>query len=424
MILRPVMNLSCGPANDGPALEAISQRIDALIDPRFEQYKTFFQDIHAHPELAQHERNTSEKIAAEMKALGFAVTIGVGRYEDGSPAHGVVSVLANGRGPVALLRTELDGLPIKEQSGLPYSSKNEGVMHSCGHDLHMTIAAASAYALSQMKDVWRGTLIMVAQPAEETGAGAKAMIRDGLFTRFPKPDYALALHASSLIASGKIHYRAGAAYSAADIFDITMIGKGGHGSRPDRTIDPITMAAELLVKFQILRHEISPLEPNVISVGSIKAGEAANIIPSTAEVKGSIRSFNEDVRAKLKQRVAEAAKAVAVGSKAPEPRIEFPAEAPAVHNNPKLLARLLPAFRAAAGNNNVGEDEPRMGSEDFSQYSVLGQIPAVIFWLGVTPNPGPDVPDIHSPQFVAEFGPAFRSGVKAMVISVVALSQR
>jgi len=410
--------------NNPCRFDGINKRIDALIDPRFAEHEAFFQDIHEHPELSQKETNTSAKIATAMKSLGLAVTTGVGRYEDGSAACGVVSVLENGSGPVVMLRTELDALKINEESGLPYSSKNPGVMHSCGHDLHMTISVASAYVLSQMKDAWRGTVVMIAQPAEENGAGAKAMIRDGLFTRFPKPQYAVALHASSLIASGNIHYRAGLAYSAADIFDITLKGKGGHGSRPDRTIDPITMAAELLVKFQILRHEISPLEPNVISVGSIHAGEMANVIPSTAQIKGSIRSFHDDVRAKLKQRVQDVTNAIAAASKAPElPKIEFPAEAPAVHNDPKLLAKLLPAFRAAAGDDKVAEDEPRMGSEDFSQYWVLGQIPAVMFWLGVTPKPDADTPDIHSSKFVAEFGPAFRSGVKAMVGSVIILSQ-
>jgi len=326
------------------------------IDSRLDGYVELYKHFHLHPELSYHEQETALRLTSELQAAGCDVTTQVG-------GHGVVGILKNGEGPTVMWRCDLDALPVKENTGLDYASTVKAtddagaevsVMHACGHDIHITNLIATALYMSTHRDQWSGTLMFVGQPAEERGGGAKLMLESGLFRVFPKPDFALALHVDATLPAGFVGYRGGYALASVDSCDITVKGRGGHGSFPQGCIDPIVEAAELIMSLQtIVSREISPLEPAVITVGSIHGGTKHNIIPDTCHLQLTIRSYDPKVREKIKESIERKAKSIAETCKAPAPVVEFTEGTPAVFNDEALTARITPAIAAALGQDKL-----------------------------------------------------------------------
>jgi hippurate hydrolase len=389
-----------------------------------------YRHFHSHPELSFFEKETAARLAKELRDVGGEVTEGVG-------GTGVVGVLKNGAGRTVLVRTDLDALPVTEQTGLAYASQvkvasdagETGVMHACGHDIHITNLIGVARWFAAHKDKWKGTLIFIGQPAEERGSGAKKMLEDGLFTRFPKPDYCLALHVDSELATGKVGVRGGYALANTDSVDITLIGKGGHGAYPHTTIDPIVQAAQLVLSLQtIVSREIKPLEPCVITVGSIHGGTKHNIIGNDCHLQITVRSYTDEVRKQLHDGIVRRAKAVAAGAGAPEPKIVFTEGTPAMFNDEKLAVRIRDVFVRELGKENVDDPEPSMGGEDFSQYGRAG-VPILMFRLGtVEPRRlarmkqlGQAPPSLHSPLFYPDPEPTLVTGVHSTVAAALEL---
>ena len=384
-----------------------------------------YQQLHQAPELSRQEEKTAARLAVELKAAGFDVTTGVG-------GHGVVGVLKNGRGKTLMIRTDLDALPVAEETGLQYASTvrardqrgaTVGVMHACGHDLHMTNLIGVARYLASHRDEWSGTLLFVGQPAEELGSGARAMLEDGLFRRFPLPDYAVALHVAADLACGKIEYLAGYAQANVDSVDILVKGRGGHGASPDTTIDPIVIAARLVLDLQtIISRELKPIDPAVITVGSIHGGSKHNIIGDECKLQLTVRSYTPEVRAKLLAAIRRKASAAAASSAAPEPVVEVSEGTPALYNDPALMDRVVKALRGAIGETNVVEAKPSMGGEDFSEYGLAG-VPICMFKLGVVDQSRLDEfagrkeppPSLHSPLFYPNAEAGLRVGIPAMI---------
>lgn len=390
--------------------------------------------LHTHPELSYQEVETGKRIAQEFKSAGFETTANVG-------GHGVVGIIKNGEGPTVMLRADLDALPVKEQTGVDYESKVKvknddgsmtGVMHACGHDIHMTNLVATAQYLAANKDKWSGTLMVIGQPAEERGGGASAMLKDGLFKRFPKPDYAIALHVSGDLATGKIGYRAGYSLANVDSVDITMKGRGGHGSAPHTTIDPVMLAAELVVSLQTLvSREVKPIDPAVVTVGSIHGGTKHNIIGDECKLQITVRSYKESVRKQLLEGIKRKAKAVAAGANAPEPVVTFSEGTPSLYNDDQLVGRILPVFERLLGKQNMRQDEPVMGGEDFSQYGKAG-VPIFMYRLGSVSArrlnqykmAGRTPPSLHSPIYYPDFQDALLTGVSTMSGAVLELMKK
>jgi hippurate hydrolase len=392
----------------------------------FPDARALYLDIHQNPELSSHETQTAAKLAGRLRDLGYAVTDNVG-------GTGVVAILKNGAGPVVMLRTELDALPVEEKTGLPYASKvrakddsgrDVGVMHACGHDVHMAALFGTAAILARTKDRWQGTLILVGQPAEETITGAKRMIEDGLLTRFPKPDVAVALHVGNSLPAGKVGLGPGYRFSNADSLRITIYGKGGHGSQPNSTIDPVVIAARTVVSLQtIVSREVKPGEVAVVTVGYIQAGTKNNIIPDQAELGITVRTYKPEVRKQVLAAVERITRAEAnAGGAVREPRIEHPEATDAVYNDPALATRLEGVLVSSLGKDNVVAEEPGMASEDFSYFTAQG-IPSFYFSLGgADPKKyaearaaGTSLPSNHSPLFAPDVGPALRTGITAEV---------
>jgi hippurate hydrolase len=382
--------------------------------------------LHAAPELSRQEVATSCLIADELESSGFRVTREVG-------GHGVVGILENGKGPTLLVRADLDGLPIEEKTGLPYASRARGtlagkgevgIMHACGHDVHMTVLVGTARLLVSLRDRWRGTLVLVGQPAEEIGAGARAMVDDGLFSRFPRPDCALALHVSPSLAAGTVGIREGLFWAGCASLELLIRGVGGHGSRPHETKDPIVMAAETILLLQtVVSREIDPVEPAVLTVGSIHGGTKGNIIPEEVLLQVNYRYFSPETDRRLRAAIERTARGVAVAAGVPEDRMPVVSEqytgAP-VRNDPDLTRRLSSAFRSVLGRENVLRVERFTYSDDFSLFgSIEPKIPLCYFLLGTAPSPEADgndatVPGIHNPRFAPVPEPTITSGVKAM----------
>ena len=370
---------------------------------------TLYRHFHAHPELSLMEKETAAKVAEEWKAAGFEVTTGVG-------GHGVVAVLKNGSGPRLMLRTDLDALPVTEQSELVYASKvrvkdgtgNEvGVMHACGHDIHITSLIGVARYLGSHQDLWRGTLILVGQPAEERGLGAQAMLDDKLFDRFGKPDFALALHVFPDLPAGTVGFKAGYAMANVDSVDILIKGKGGHGAFPHTAIDPIVQAAELVLSLQtIVSREIKPIEPAVVTVGSIHGGTKHNIIGSECRLQLTIRSYSDEVHAQIIAAIKRKAAGIAQAYGAPEPEIKIGEGTPALFNDAKLAARMGPVLEKALGKEQVRATEATMGGEDFGRFGRAG-VPILMFGLGALDGKRLErlkelkqaPPSLHSPFF-------------------------
>ena len=395
---------------------AWASNLDGLV----ELYRT----LHQHPELSFQEVNTSSRLAKELEAVGAKVTAGVG-------GHGVVGLLENGAGPVLMLRADMDALPVTEETGLVFASQataedDQGntvsVMHACGHDVHMANLIGVARYLAAHAEQWQGTVMFVCQPAEERGAGAKAMLEDGLFERFPRPDCAVALHVDSTLAAGKVGCQGGYLLANVDSVDVTMHGRGG---RAIPTVDPIVQAAQLVVDLQsIVSREIAPDQPAVITVGAIHGGTKHNIIGDSCHLQLTIRSYSSQVREHLLAGVERKAKVVAQSARAPEPTIVVSEGTPALFNDEELAARLTQVFRDVLGEENVLASEPTMGGEDFSRYGLL--VPIFMFRLGAVDaqrlagyarvNEPP--PSLHSSKFYPDIEPALVTGVTAMVSAV------
>jgi hippurate hydrolase len=387
-----------------------------------------YKDLHAHPEIAFQEVRTAAKLAAEMRAQGFEVTEKVGRT-------GLVAILRNGAGPTVLVRTELDGLPMEEKTGLPYASRahatSDGrdtfVTHSCGHDVHMAAWLGAARTLAAMKSQWHGTLMFIAQPAEEIGGGARAMLADGLFTRFPKPDYAFALHSWPL-AYGTIGFESGPVSSSADTLEITFKGRGGHGSAPDKTIDPIAIAAHFVVDVQtVISREKDPKAFGVVTIGAIQGGTVGNIIPDTVVVRGTIRSYSEDVRAKLLEGVRRVADASAAMAGAPAPEIKLGNTGAAIINDDALVRRTETVLQDAFGAQNAQRMPAMTASEDFSAFVNEG-VPSMFFFTGIydpkaiaaarLPGATP-LGFNHAPNYAPVPEPSIKTAAEAMSLAVL-----
>ena len=408
-------------------VQAEKAAIDAQLDKAYPHLDALYKDIHQNPELGFQETATAAKLAAEMRALGFEVTEKVGKT-------GIVAIYKNGAGPTVLVRTELDALPMEEKTGLPYAShatqvwngKPTPVDHSCGHDIHMASWVGTAQALVAMKSKWHGTLMFVGQPAEEMIAGAKAMIADGVLTRFPKPDYGLALHVGPGPA-GEVTYRPGVNSSSSDDIHIVFKGRGGHGSMPNLTIDPILEASHFIVDVQtVVSREKDAGAFGVVTIGAVQAGSAGNIIPDSALLRGTVRSFDPDVRAKLLAGIRRTAEAAAAMAGAPAPEIDLNSGAKAVVNDGPLTARIAPVFQAAFGDKAVLSPGPGAPSEDYSEFIVAG-VPSLFFGIGgydpkhiaAAKAKGETLAGNHNPYFAPDPEPAIRTGVEAMTLAVL-----
>ena len=398
--------------------------LQAWVQQNVPELVTFYRYLHLHPELSFREKETAATLARIWQSLGATVSTDVG-------GHGVVGLIKNGDGPTVMLRCDLDGLPVVEETNLAYSSKvrvkNEkgvevGVMHACGHDVHMTTVTGTARYLAANKDLWQGTVLLVGQPAEERGAGAKAMLEDGLFTRFPKPDFAIALHVDATLAANQVGYRAGYALANVDSVDITVRGRGGHGAFPHATIDPIVQAAQLILSLQtIVSREVKPVDPAVVTVGSIHGGTKHNIIGNECHLQLTVRSYSEAVRNQIHDAIRRKALAVAKGAGAPEPIVEISEGTPSLWNDEDLAARLAPVFRLVVGAANVVESEMSMGGEDFSRYGKAG-IPILMYRVGAVNEQrlaryselGQQPPSLHSSLFYPDVEEVLTTGVTSM----------
>ena len=403
--------------------------VQAEVDAVYPRAETLYFDLHRHPELSLHEQRTAATLAAVLRELGFEVTEGVG-------GTGVVGVLRNGKGPVVLLRTELDALPIEEKTGLPFASTvratdadghDVGVMHACGHDAHMAAWTATARIMAGARDRWRGTLVLIGQPAEEGGGGAAAMLADGLYTRFPHPDFALAVHDDPRYPAGLIGYHAGPVMSNVDTVTLTINGRGGHGARPESTLDPIVLAARTVLALQtIVSRETSPFEPSVITVGSIQGGTRPNVIPDQVTLQLSVRSFSDPNRTHLLAAIARVARGEASAAGAPPPGIDVSTDRGyTLINDPALTQRVATALLRQFGPERVKDVSPEMISEDFSEFQRAG-VPTLMLRIGATPQAlldasarsGVPVPSLHSALFVPERGPTIKAAAAAEVTAL------
>jgi len=405
----------------------------ADVDAIYPDIEALYLDLHRNPELAFQETRTAATLAARVKALGFEVTTGVGKT-------GVVAVMRNGAGPTVMLRTELDALPVEEKTGLPFASvvvtKNAAgqlvpVMHACGHDLHMAAWAGAARVMAEHRDRWRGTLVMVGQPAEEGTAGASAMLNDGLFTRFPRPDFALSLHDDDTMPAGTIGYHPGYFRAMSDAVTITVYGRGGHAAMPHNTVDPVVLAARIVLSLQtVVARENNPVDPVVVTIGSIHGGTQGNIIPDEVRLQLSVRTYTPAVRTRTLAAIRRIAKGEAIAAGAPrEPQVDAPAVAGApVYNDPALTLRLADALKRGLGEAEVVEMPQKMTSEDFAQYGLAG-VPSVLLHIGaVDPaklaaarDTGIPVPAPHSPEWAPEREPTLKAAVRAEVTALLEL---
>ena len=420
--------------------------LDTLIERDLASLLATYKSLHTTPELSHREEKTSAFVAGELRKLGFTVTEHIGKYENSQwLGYGIVGVLKNGPGPTVLVRTELDALPVEEKTGLPYASnvktKNDAgvevsVMHACGHDMHMTSFLGAAKLLTELKNQWSGTLLMLGQPAEETGDGANAMLRDELYARIPKPDFAIALHDTPDLETGKVGYTPGYAMASATSIDVKIRGVGGHGSAPEKTKDPVVTAAQVVLALQtIISRENSPLDPAVVTVGSIHGGTRYNIIPDEVNLQLTVRTYKPEVRARILASIERIVKGVALAAGIPEdraPTVKVAEGTNSTYNDPQLFERLTGAFRQALGADNVVQMPPIMASEDFGYFSLDHKIPATIFWLGASDpvklkqsrESGVALPGLHSALFAPVPEPTLRTGVKAMTSAVLELMKK
>ncbi len=416
----------------GPSVSAQSPTAVATwIEGRQEQLQRLYTDLHTHPELSFQEVQTSKRIADELTKVGAKVTTGVGKF-------GVVGVIENGPGPVVLVRSDMDALPVTEATGLPYASQAKaidplgrevGVMHACGHDVHMTCLVATATWLAEHKEAWSGTVVLIGQPAEETIGGARKMLDDGLYKRFPKPDFALALHCRSDSPVGEVFYRPGPMLASSTSLNVTIRGKGGHGAMPHLTVDPITLAALAILDFQtIVSREVEAIQPAVVTVGSIHGGQKHNIIADEVKLQLTLRAYSEPVRLQLIKGIERRVEGLAQAHRAPAPSVEVQEYTPATVNNPDLVARVAPLLKKELGDDRVKPVDPVMGAEDFALYAEDG-VPIMMFWIGTIDAgrieearaKGIELPGLHSSLYHPEPKGSVATGVRAMTAAVSGL---
>jgi amidohydrolase len=422
---------------------AWAQDVPSLVAKQLPELVTTYQSLHQRPELSHYEAKTSAWLANELHTAGYTVTEHIGKYADGSQAYGIVGLLKNGAGPTLLIRTDMDALPVEEKTGLPYAStvrmKNAAgqevsVMHACGHDLHMTTMVGVARVMAAEKAKWHGTLMLVGQPAEELGEGATAMLSDGFYERFGRPNYAVALHDNAGLAAGKVGITSGPAMAGAMTVFVTMRGVGGHGAMPASTKDPIVMASQFVLAIQtIVSRQTLPTHPAVVTVGMINGGTQPNIIPDEVKLGLSVRFLDENVRKNILEDIQRTASGIALIAGVPEdrkPLVEAvaPRMTAITYNDPALTTRVRTALVTAVGNENVVNLDPVMVSEDFGRFGLDDhQIPTVLFWLGaVDPAKiasGTSLPSLHSSVFAPMAEPALRTGVTAMSDVAISLLQ-
>jgi amidohydrolase len=425
-------------------LAAIAQQSTADVDHQIPALLENYKALHEHPELSHHETWTATYLANALRHLGFTVTEHIGTYQNGTPAEGVIAILKNGSGPRLLIRTELDALPLEEKTGLAYAShlmakddsgQTVGVMHACGHDIHMTTIIGTAQQLTAHKAQWRGTLMIVGQPAEEVGDdGARAMLADHVYERFGRPDFVIAEHDVSDIAAGRVGVVSGPFKSSATDIDVVMRGIGGHGAKPEQTKDPVIMAGEFLVLLQsIVSRQNSPQQPAVITVGRIIGGTKRNIIPDEVRMELSMRSFDEVQRLAMIEAVKRTANGVASAAGVPDdrmPLVTIPGFIPATLNDPLLADRFRRVARDTLGAGALVETKPSMASEDFGAWSLPDHSVRIFcFWLGASEpakvleseRTGVPLPATHSPQFAPVPVPTIRTGVIAMTALAMSL---
>ena len=424
------------------ALPAQAQDVSKAIEMDMPSLMELYRDLHANPELSFQEFRTSAKLAAEAKRLGFTVTEKVGQT-------GVVAVLKNGPGPVVMLRADMDGLPVIEQTGLPYASKvkgvsksglETGVMHACGHDTHMTAWVGTARQMVANKDKWSGTLVMILQPAEEIGSGARAMLADGLYTRFPKPKYVIGFHDAAQFPAGAIGYSSGFALANVDSVDIKVKGVGGHGAYPQTTKDPIVLASRIVGSLQTLvSREVDPQDAAVVTVGSIHGGAKHNIISDEVTMLLTVRSYSDETRKLLLDGIRRIAKGEAIAAGMPEDKMpeiniadnEF---TPATYNTPELTARMAALFKERFGDKRVISTPPVMGGEDFSEFyrADKANVESLIFWVGGVPQAqydeamksGKGLPSLHSPFWAPDADKVISTAAEAMTLAAMDLMKK
>lgn len=433
-----------GPSSAAPRVRStyraeLAPAVDAFVEKNIAAWLDAYTDLHAHPELSLHEVESARKMAERLEAAGYAVTAGVG-------GTGVVGVLKNGEGPAILIRGDMDALPIVEETGLPFASQvttknaeglDVGVMHACGHDVHQTVLFATAQALSALRETWRGTVLIVAQPAEEIGRGAKMMIDDGLFERFPRPTACIALHVNGNFAAGTTAFTPGWALANVDSVDITIHGRGGHGSRPHESVDPIVTAAQVVVSLQTLvSRRLDPTDPGVVTVGSIHAGTKHNIIPNEARLQLTVRSYTDGTRAKLLGGIRQIATQTcrAMGCPAdPDILVHEDEFTPAMYNDPALSEAAADVLRKVVGEASVQQIKGQMGGEDFGRFAKQLGVPGFMFWLGVVEKnrfeasrkpDGVPLPSIHSSRFAPDARPTITTGVRCMTSLALSLLEK
>jgi amidohydrolase len=423
--------------------------VEKIAESELPSCLSIYKDIHSHPELSGHEEHTSALVAKELRAAGCEVTEKFGKYDKPDlKCYGVIGVMKNGSGPLVLVRTDLDALPVQEETGLPYASKvttknDEGkdvpVMHACGHDAHMAAFIGTVRALQRVKDRWAGTIMFVGQPAEETGNGARALLKAGLYNRFGKPNFALGFHDNAQMQTGHIGVTEGYTYANVDSVNMTVRGVGGHGAYPHKTKDPIVLSAEIITALQtIASRENNPIDPVVVTVGSIHGGTKHNIIPDEVKLQITVRTYKADVRDRVLAAIDRIAKGIATAAGIPperSPIVEVLKDqfTPATYNNPELTKRLVGVWKKVLGPENVEATDPTMGGEDFSEYSLPDHsIPAVDFHIGaVEPTKmaesrktGTPLPSLHSSKFAPVPEPTIRVGIIGMTNAVLELMKK
>jgi hippurate hydrolase len=425
------------PLLHGGIIKERTAEVRQRLETDYARLEALYKHLHANPELSLREARTSARLARELREIGFEVTEQVGGY-------GIVGVLKNGAGPTVMVRTDMDALPVIERTGLSYASKvrtrdkneNEvGVMHACGHDVHMAVWTGAARVLASLKERWKGTLVFIGQPAEEVGAGARMMLEAGLFKKFPRPDYALALHCAANLPHGCVAYTEGLAMANVDSVDIIVHGKGGHGAAPHTTIDPVVIAARIVLDLQTLvSRENNPVDPAVVTVGSIHGGSKHNIIPHEVRMQLTVRSTKDSVRKHLLDGIRRVAEAAAKAADAPPPDVKHSPEefTPALNNDPELTRKTVALFKDVLGADRVKARPPMMGGEDFSRYG-LARVPICLYWLG-TIDPkrvaqsesegGQPLPSLHSDLFAPVPEPSIKTGVLTMSLAVLNLLGR
>ena len=432
--------LGCGDSDEAPSSSdgapaasasvlspELQARVDEWVDDALPDLLETYRQLHANPELSLHEEETAARVADSLRRAGYAVETGIG-------GHGVVGVLRNGEEPTLLVRGDMDALPITEATGLDYASrvrtKNDkgqdvGTMHACGHDVHVTNLLGTAGLLAELRDAWRGSVVVLAQPAEELGRGALMMIEDGLFERIPPPDHGLALHVAGELPAGRIGFVSGWAAANVDTLEITLHGRGGHGARPHQTVDPIVAGAYLVTQLQtIVSRRIDPARSAVVTVGSFHAGTKSNVIPDEATLELTVRSYEDEVRERLIESITRMANETCVLFECPRPPTIWikPEHTPALYNDPELTARAVDELRALVGEENVQPISATMTGEDFARYSRRGGFPTFLYRLGsveparwqASQAGGEPLPGLHSSRYAPDIEPTLRLGLRSM----------